>query len=46
MTDLDLMTDTQMWVMAGASVVAWVWVALLFTRSTGPRRTRETYRKR
>lgn len=45
MTDLDLMTTGQLWFMAGASVVAWLWVAVQFTRATGPRRTRATYRK-
>jgi len=43
MTDLDLMTTGQLWFMAGASVVAWAWVAVLFTRTTRPRRYRETY---
>lgn len=45
MTDLDLMTEGQMWFMAGASVLAWVWVAIQFTRSTRPRRTRTTYKQ-
>ena len=43
MTDLDLMTDTQMWIMGIAAALAWGYLIAGVLRR--PRR-RETYRKR
>ena len=43
MTDLDLMTDGQMWFMAGASVVLWAVVITTWWVNRRPRRTRQTW---
>lgn len=39
MTDLDLMSEAQVWFMAGASATAWLWLAASVTRAYRPRRS-------
>lgn len=46
MTDIDLMTDTQMWLMGIAAVILWAVVIRTWWLNSRPRRTRQTYRKR
>ena len=43
MTDLDMMTETQMWLMGVAAIVLWTVTIRAWLAHTGPRRTRHTY---
>lgn len=43
MTDIDLMSDLQVWLMLGLAVIVWAVLLRSWWTSSRPRRTRHTY---